>query len=192
MEREILVIDIETTGFMNQGGAIVEVGIVSLDLDSGGVKIVFSSVCREEILTGRHRTEPMGWIFRNSDLTVEEVRQAPLLTNLLPKIQKIINEYPAGATAYNRDFDFEFLEGRGVVFPIKLPCPMLLATDLCKIPLPRSHPSPGPYKWPKVEEAWSCLFPNEPYIEKHRGPDDALHEARIVHELYHLGLYCLT
>lgn len=179
---KVLIIDIETTGFMDQGGSIVEVGIVALNLKNGATEILFDSVCREEILTARHREEPMGWIFRNSTLTVEEVRQAPLLTTLLPKIQSIINQYSIGATAYNRDFDFGFLESRGILFPAKLPCPMKLATPLCK--LPPHHPSHGGYKWPNVEEVWSYFFPDQDYVEAHRGADDALHEAKIVYELY--------
>ncbi len=184
---KVLIIDIETTGFMDQGGSIVEVGIVELNLKSGATEILFDSVCREEILTARHREEPMGWIFRNSTLTVEEVRQAPLLTTLLPKIQSIINQYSVGATAYNRDFDFGFLESRGILFPAKLPCPMKLAAPLCK--LPPHHPSHGCYKWPKVEEAWSYFFPDQDYVEAHRGADDALHEAKIVYELYRRDLF---
>ena len=56
------------------------------------------------------------------------------LSALLPKIQSIIYQYSAGVTAYNRDFDFGFLESRGILFPAKLPCSMKLATPLCKVP----------------------------------------------------------
>lgn len=185
--QKILIIDIETTGFQTDGGAIVEVGIVSLDLDSGGIETLFDSVCREEILTARHREPPMGWIFHNSTLTIEMVREAPLLSDLLPEIQNIINEHPLGATAYNRAFDFNFLESRGIAFGNKLPCPMELATPICK--LPSLHPSHGRYKWPKVEEAWAHFFPGEEYVELHRGADDARHEARIVYELYRRGCF---
>lgn len=62
MKNKILVIDIETTRFSNQGGTIVEVGMVSLDIDSGEAFVAFDSVCREAILNERHRVEPMGWI----------------------------------------------------------------------------------------------------------------------------------
>ena len=117
MNRKILIIDIETTGFLREGGAIVEIGMVSLDLDSGTIATVFDSVCRESILSEKHRKPPMGWIFRNSSLTVEEVRVAQLLPELLGQVQGIIDAHPLGATAYNRNFDFDFLESRGVVFP---------------------------------------------------------------------------
>lgn len=59
---------------------------------------------------------------------------------------------------------------------------MVMSTPLCK--LPALHFSHGDYKWPKVEEAWEHFFPEIEYIEQHRGADDALHEAKIVYELY--------
>lgn len=184
--RKILVIDIETTGFQNDGGAIVEVGMVSLDLGNGDVAQVFNSICREDILTAKHREPPMGWIFENSTLTVNEVREARRLQDMLPEIQQIINCTPLGATAYNRDFDFNFLQSRGVRFGRMLDCPMQVATPILKLPPTR----PGTiYKWPKVEEAWRHFFPDTPYEEQHRGADDARHEAMIVYELYRRGLY---
>lgn len=186
-KKEILVIDIETTGFQGQGGAIVEVGIVALDLGTGFTATIFDSVCKEDHISERHRKDPMGWIFKNSTLTVEMVRHAPVLRDIQEEIQHIIDLFPLGATAYNRDFDFNFLESRGFSFSVKLPCPMKLATQLCK--LPSRHPGHGRYKWPSVEEAWEYFFPGVGYIEQHRGADDALHEAKIVYELYRRGLF---
>lgn len=191
MSQEILVIDIETTNFLNKGGSIVEIGMVALDLGSGAAKIVFDSLCREEILTGKHRdmNQGFGWIFENSSLTVEAVREAPTFAEIKEQVQAVIDAYPLGATAYNRSFDFDFLESRGFRFGKKLPCPMELSTDICKLPSRYGHKS---YKWPKVEEAWQHFFPDSPYIEEHRGADDALHEAKIVHELYRRGVFTLS
>ncbi len=189
MSFKILIIDIETTNFFKDGGAIVEVGIVSLDLETGEREIVFDSVCREKILSEKHRKPPFGWIFWNSDLTVEEVRAAPDLTELKVDIQRIIDSYPLGVTAYNRNFDVHFLQSRGFSFPRLLPCPMKLATPICKLPSPHLHREP--YKWPSVEEAWKHFFPDMPYKEAHRGADDAMHEAMIVWELYQRGVFVL-
>ena len=36
--EKILILDIETTGFLQEGGKIVEVGIVELDLSNGKSK----------------------------------------------------------------------------------------------------------------------------------------------------------
>ncbi len=179
---KILIIDIETTGFLKSGGKIVEVGIVELNLNNGDRKIIFDEITHERGIT-RSEVEN-SWIVNNSDLTVEEVRLSKNLNVSLPTIQAIISNYALGATAFNRPFDFDFLESRGVKFQKKLPCPMQLSTNICKIP--------GNYKkfkWPKVEEAYDFFFPSTSYVEKHRGADDAMHEAEIVYELYKRGVF---
>lgn len=181
---KILVLDIETTGFLQKGGSIVEIGIVELDLSNGNIKEVYNSLCREEILTAKHREEPFGWIFRNSDLTIDEVRNAPAFEKVKEEVQELINKYPKGCTAYNNTFDFGFLEDRGISFPKKLACPMKLSTSICKIPSTNGY---GGYKWPSVEEAFSYFFPEIEYNEKHRGLDDAKHEAMIVYKLFQMG-----
>lgn len=179
---KILIIDIETTGFQNQGGKIVEVGIVALDLDTGEKEIVFDSVVHERPIT-RKEVES-SWIVQNKYMTVEEIQTSEMLHNKLSEIQRIINSHPHGATAFNRSFDFDFLKSRGVTFPKELPCPMLLSTDICKLPNKNGYSS---YKWPKVEEAYNHFFPSNEYVELHRGADDAFHEADIVYYLYKNG-----
>lgn len=169
----ILVVDIETTGFLQQGGKIVEIGIVSLDLETGEVKDVFSSVCHERPIT-REEVEK-SWIINNSSLTVDCVRNSPKLEDIRQEVQAIIDSYPEGITAYNNKFDFSFLEDRGFRMGKKLACPMLVGTDIIKLPGKGSG-----YKWPSVEEAWAHFFPDEPYVEEHRGLDDARHEAKII------------
>jgi len=186
--NKILVLDIETTGFLNQGGSIVEIGIVELCLETGHAEIVFDSLLREDILTAKHREAPMGWIFRNSDLTPEEVRNAPPAAQVLSQVQELLDAYPLGCTAYNKQFDFGFLKSRGINIK-ELPCPMVLATEVCKLPNKNGYDN---YKWPSVEEAWQYLFPSVQYNEQHRGADDAKHEALIVHELYKRGVFLLN
>ena len=185
---KILVLDIETTGFLNQGGSIVEIGIVELNLSNGEIKEIYSSLCREDILTAKHREEPFGWIFRNSDLTVEEVRNAPKFEAVKTQVQAILNSYPLGCTAFNNNFDFGFLSNRGIEIKV-LPCPMLLSTDICKLPNRNGYSG---YKWPSVEEAFAHFFPGVEYKEKHRGADDAYHEAMIVYKLYTMGVFKLN
>lgn len=178
------VIDIETTGFLTSGGSIVEVGIAGLDIENGKVVKLFHSLCKESGMTIRDRD---AWIFKNSDLLVEDVREAPDFCLILDDIQKAIDRC-SGVTAYNRKFDFDFLEDRGLIIDNGIACPMILATDIVKAPHKQSWKKKG-YKWPSVEESWAYFFPNVPYDEQHRGLDDAVHEALIVNELYKLGLY---
>lgn len=174
---KILILDLETTGFLQSGGKIVEVGIVELDLSNGEKKILFDKVVHESGIT-REEVEN-SWIVKNSSLTVEDIRYSKNLNEYRSEIQQILNEYPNGATAYNNAFDFGFMENRGFVFPKKLDCPMKLSTNVVQIPNAR-----GGYKWPKVQEAWDFLFGKTDYVETHRGADDAFHEADIVMELF--------
>lgn len=185
--NKILVLDIETTGFLNQGGSVVEIGIVELNLDNGEVKLIYDSLCREDILTAKHRESPFGWIFKNSDLKIEELREAPKFDIVKKEVQSILDKYPLGCTAFNNQFDFGFLRNRGVKIN-GLPCPMKLSTDICKLPNRNGYRN---YKWPNVEEAFKHFFPDVEYTEKHRGGDDAKHEAMIVYALYKMGVFKL-
>lgn len=178
---KIIIIDIETTGFLNQNGKIVEVGIVELNLETGEKKIVFDSVVHERPIT-REEVEK-SWIVSNGFMNVEEIRNSPELKTKMAEIQEIINSYPLGATAYNNKFDFDFLESRGIKIPKKLACPMKLSTNICKIP------GNYGYKYPKAQEAYDFFFGKTDYIEKHRGADDAFHEADIILELYKRGVF---
>lgn len=180
--NKILILDIETTGFQNQGGKIVEVGIVELCLETANRIILFDEVCHEQGITLEELEK--SWIIKNSDLTPQMVKYSGSLESKRKRIDKILQDYPLGATAFNNAFDFCFLESRGFAFPKKLPCPMKLATDICQLPSPR-----GGYKWPKVEEAHLHFFGDVGYVEKHRGADDAFFEAEIVYELYKLGIF---
>lgn len=179
----ILIVDIETTGFLNQGGSIVEIGIVSLDLRTGDIELVFDSLLKEAFLSARHHHEPYGWIFKNSTLTIEEVRNARPGSIVLAEVQEVLNKHPLGATAYNKKFDFDFLRNRGLKIK-DLPCPMHLSTNILKIPGRYTG-----YKWPSAQEAYDYFFPDNDYTELHRGADDAYHEAKIVWELYKMGVF---
>lgn len=174
---KIATVDIETTGFFDFGGLIVEVGIVLLDLETGKTEKIYNELVCEEQFGERHINS---WIFKNSDLSFQDVLNAEPLD--LISLQKIFDEYPA--TAYNKDFDFQFLKDRGLKIQ-ELPCPMKICTDICKLP---SFNGLG-YKYPKVQEAWDYFFGKTNYIEAHRGADDAEHEALIVYELYKNGKF---
>lgn len=62
---------------------------------------------------------------------------------------------------------------------------MKLSADICKIRFNEYH---GTWKWPNCEEAYHFYFPGSDFVEKHRGADDAFHEADIVMELYRRGV----
>ena len=181
---KILIIDIETTDFFKHGGKIVEIGIVELDLSNGKKEIIFDKICHEDGVT-KFMVED-SWIVKNSTLTVKEVQHSKNLSKLFDEIQFILDSYPAGATAFNNAFDFEFLKNRGFKFTKELPCPMKLSTNVCKIPNPNGYKG---FKWPSVEEAFAFFFPDVTFTELHRGADDAFHEADIVYKLYQDGIF---
>ncbi len=112
----------------------------------------------------------------------EEIEDAPSLNILKNQIQEILDHY--SLTAYNNSFDFGFLESRGFAIKKDIPDIMAVAKEACKI----MH-SRGGYKNPKMQEAWDNFFPNTDYIEKHRAADDAIHEAKILFEMYKRGEY---
>ena len=128
---------------------------------------------------------PSIWIFENSSLTPEMVRQAPPASEVFKQAQAIFSDPDyRGTTAYNKKFDLGLLRDRGLKI-IGLPCLMLLSTPLVKMPFPNGKCC----KWPKVEEAYQFFFPDRDYQEKHRGADDAMHEAEIAYELHKRGMF---
>ena len=177
----IAVIDIETTGLKPIDELILEIGIVKLDLETGDTKIIFDSYVREPTFRDKHKSS---WIFENSDLKFEDVEKAPLLEEFKQELQEIFHKY--NVTAFNKSFDLGFLKARGFEFPDELPCIMQTSTNICRIP---SRNRRRRYKWPSAQEAWDFFFPNSDYIEKHRAADDAIHEAKILYEIYRKGLY---
>jgi DNA polymerase-3 subunit epsilon len=177
------IVDIETTGFLNQGGKIVEIGIVELDITNGQKRVLFDSVVKEEGMDELHTKHPMGWIFQNSDLTFEEVMKAPSLESVKAEIQGVFDSFFTGITAFNKSFDFGFLKSRGFRIA-ELPCIMETATPVLNLPSRGYHKGP---KWPNVEEAYHFLKGDTAFVESHRAADDAMHEADIAYELYKRG-----
>lgn len=181
MDKQILIIDIETTGFSHSKDMICEIGIVSLHIETGEKKILFDKVCREDHIKDIDLEK--AWIVENGFMTVEEIEESLNLKQYLPEIQYFIGAFEYGATAYNNVFDFGFLEDRGIKFGKKLGCPMKLSREICKIKGKKG------IKNPSVQEAWDFYFGDTGYVEKHRGADDAMHEAEIVFELIKGGHY---
>jgi DNA polymerase-3 subunit epsilon len=177
--EKIAIIDIETTDLTPEDGLIIEIGIVELDLITGATSILFDSLIRELSFGDAHRN---AWIFGNSDLEFEDFANVPRLNKVKNQIQEILDRY--SLTAYNNSFDFGFMESRGFVIKKDIPDIMTVAKEACKIMRSR-----GGYKIPKMQEAWDNLFPNTNYREKHRAVDDAIHEAKILFEMYKRGEY---
>jgi len=176
---DVVVVDCETTGLDPHYDIILEIGIVELDISTGKTKVLFDSLVKEPMFGEEHK---YSWIFENSDLSFDDVMNAPFLDEKIPEIQAIFSR--SSVTAYNKSFDLGFLKSRGIRVPNELPCIMLTATNILKIPFLRGNKK---YKWPNCQESFNFFFPALDYIEKHRAADDAIHEAMILYEIFRRG-----
>ena len=187
---KVAVVDIETTGLDALNELILEIGIVELNIETGETKVLFNNFVKETSFGEEYRN---AWIFDNSDMKFEDGLNAPNLEKFRNELQEIFNNYDV--TAFNKTFDLGFLKARGFHFPKELPCIMITATDICKIPftkgIRKERYGNREFKWPKVQEAWDFFFPNSNYTEGHRAADDAIHEAKILFELYKSGKFPL-
>ena len=167
---EILVLDIETTGLHTTYASVVEVGMVLVNTKTKKSKTVFNKVVRENNFNPNYKC----WIFDNSDLTPTDVMKAKTLDHYRPKIQALLDKYPV--TAYNKSFDLRMFRARGFVCN-DVECLMKSTKSYFKVK------KNNRVKSPSVEEAYKIFFPKSKYVEKHRGGDDAIHEAKILLEM---------
>lgn len=126
------------------------------------------------------------WIYHNSQppITPELIMDTGASWLGLRRVVKVIIDRYDKVTAYNRQFDIRWLFHSGVdVSRMKLaPCPMLVMTDICRIPHFYG------YKWPTFEEAWLEIF-GVPVVEPHRAYQDAELEAKLIYAMIGRGIY---
>ncbi len=176
---DIAVVDIETTSinpripFKIENDAICEIGIVKLDLDTGKIEPLLNTVCQEDMCGS-----PKSWIFHHSNLTHQEVMQAPHINDFKDEIQSIFDQYPV--TAWNQRFDFPRLEhhSRGLKIINRFWDPMIVLTNFIKIP----RRSRSGYKWPSVSDAWKFFNPGKEFFHPHRAVQDATVEAQLMYQ----------
>lgn len=177
---KIIVLDIETTGLKSQFDEIVELGIVSLDLETGEITTLFNRLFSPANVS--FVAIQKSWIVSNGFITIEDILNSKPLESYKVEISAILAPYKGRVTAWNRDFDAGFLKAAGFDLGRDLTCPMKASTAYFK--LDGYHG----YKWPKAQEAWDILFPTVRKIEEHRGLDDAIMEAKIIYELCKRGV----
>lgn len=170
---KIAVLDIETTGFITTTDAIVEIGITLVDTKTNEINKIFDKVILDPVFNKYEHKN--AWIFENSDLKMSEVLKGIPLEDVCDELQKIFDTYPI--TAHNKSFDLRFLRSRN----FKINDIKCLMGSCRENKLVYTHK--GSPKAPSVEEAYQVLFPDEHYIEKHRGGDDSIHEAKILLKL---------
>ena len=167
---KLLIIDIETTGFVPEGNSVVEIGIVLCDTDTREITTLFDNVVHDEEWDyNKHKNS---WIFQNTDLTPEDVINSKHIEEYRDELQSIFDQYPI--TAYNKKFDLSFMNARG--FKLKDTKDLMLNAQQVHIQLA------GNPRYPKFEKVYNWFFPNAKYIEKHRGLDDAIREAEVLYK----------
>jgi DNA polymerase III epsilon subunit-like protein len=173
---EILVVDLETTGFDSKTDLIVEIGIALVDTDTKEIKMVFDKPIKE---TGfDYETHKNSWIFENTTLTPEDIMSAKSIEEYFDEIQGLFDKYKM--TAFNKTFDIRFLTRCGFKMD-DVDCIMRSATKYSRYVKPD-----GKKKIPSVEEIYRQFFLTEEYIEEHRAGQDALDEAKILLKLVEL------
>ena len=186
------VVDTETTGLgKNPNDKVVDIGIVALDTDTGSVEDVYSSVIGYDVESWdeQHRN---AWIFSHSDLTLDDVRNAPPFSRVRDDVKSIL--VGKTVTSYNTVFDFRFLlrdEWMLRGWFRLAPCIMEAATPVVGIRL--GDDAYGWYKWPKLEEAYACLCPSDPVGiadgQDHRALSDARAAAYVLKAMMESGNY---
>lgn len=106
MKLNLYVLDIETTDLDPNCGHLIEVGIARVDLERQKAFAEYGSVISCKL----NADERQAWVFRNSDLTPEDVESSPHTGwGICNDIQW--HYMPRGVfTSYNQDFDFLWLD----------------------------------------------------------------------------------
>ena len=185
-EKELLVLDIETTGINHRIAKIVEIGIVHLNLNDGVITPIFNEVIKEE---GFGKNDANSWIFENSTLLYSDCLLGKSIFKYKNLLNLLFKHYHV--TAYNKKFDFTFLRSRGIKIPNEYPDPMVSSTRVLKIPPTDKMINAGfgnRFKTASVQETYRFLFDSEK-IEPHRAREDVIMEAEIIKKLYDLNEY---
>jgi len=187
---EVYVVDTETTGL---NGAprdkVVDIAICRVFLGTDRVDRVYSSIVGHD--TSKWGDElRRSWIFENTDLTVDAVRNAPPERDVALRVSEILSG--KNVTSFNFSFDFDKFLFRppwsllGLVVPFK--CIMIASKDVCKLPGLYED-----YKWPRLDEAYAMIVKGDPAgiggVQAHRAMSDAVMASHILLELHRTGNY---
>ena len=177
--NKIYVLDLETTGLEGYPkDKVLEVGIASLDFESGCIEKCYSQIVHQPLSDG----DKDAWIFSNSTLKAGDIQYDVDETRNVARYLR----YRFGDklfTAYNTDFDFgTFLWSNEWQFsPYLAPDIMVECRDV--VP-DRSHAGLG--RFPSAWNSYRYLCPSNPLNlsrERHRALDDAVLECYILREL---------
>lgn len=189
---EIYVLDTETTGLKGAPlDVVVDIGITKVDIAEGKVEDVYSSVLGYDVdKWDDYRRN--AWIFENTDMTLDMVREAPPAERVMRDVSNILKD--KAVTAYNVGYDmkkFLYLDPWCLNGTFR-ECYdiMLAATDVCKIP---SEYYGRKYRYPKLDYAYAHIVDGDPAgihgVQDHRALSDARMASYLMIELYRSGDY---
>jgi len=186
---EVVVVDIETTGFHRNLDRVLEVAAVTVDVEAGTITDLYNNTCRPDGRMGTRRNLERTWIVRNGIMDVDEVLEATPTEIVAEELRQSVGMRNQRWTAFNLAFEEKFLVSTTWrIRTSKLPCIMLAATPVCKLPHIFEYGNRGDYKWPNLEEAYSIIIGRK--LEKHhRALEDARHAAEVMLNLIERGKY---
>jgi DNA polymerase-3 subunit epsilon len=192
--KDIYVLDTETTGLKGApDDVIVDIGVCKVDIKSGTVKPVYSSVVGYETSKWNDYRRN-AWIFDNTDLTLDMVHSAPPFSKVLEDISALLSGNRV--TSYNTEYDMDKFLYRD---PWSMKGQFTLCTDImkaamyvCKVP---SQYYGREYQYPKLDLAYSTITDGDPAgiggKQDHRALSDAMVASHVMIQMYRDGTYSL-
>lgn len=192
INEEIYVLDTETTGLKGApDDVVVDIGITKVDLNKGTVEEVFSSVLGYDVDEWDDYLKN-AWIFENTDMTLEMVRDAPHAMYVIDKVRGLLRGKLV--TSYNVAYDMDkflykepwnmkglFMEARDI---------MLEASKVCNLPNFYGFDEP---RYPKLDYAYAHIVKGDPAgingKQDHRALSDAVMASYLMIQLYNDGHY---
>ncbi len=163
-----------------------------VDIEEKSVKEVYQSIVGYEVNSWDYRKRN-AWIFRNSNLTLDRVKNAKPLKLVVKEVRELVRD--TLITSYNVEYDFtKFL----CCSPWNLDefvhdicnCIMIASAAICQLPGFYQK-----YKWPRLDIAYRTICKNNPVkieTQTHRAMDDALLSAYVLVELIKTNNYELS
>ena len=176
LKNKIVIIDIETTGFNRDLDSIIEIGIVELDIKSGQIRTLFNSQVKDTNFDVSQHID--NTFIKTSGIDIYEISESISIKECEEDLQLIFDNYRCAA--YNRTFDFGWLESRTFSIPMKLMDIMRFCIKLfsnCK-----SFKFQDVYRFitDQLNDFITKYLTRTYYKSNHRAIDDAICEAEVL------------
>ncbi|MCQ2070075.1 MAG: 3'-5' exonuclease [archaeon] len=175
------------------GDLVVDIGICEVSLSKGTVKDVYSAIVGYDTDSWTQEMEE-SWIFENTDLTVDQVRNGVPFSQVRKEVRDVIKG--RWLTTYNVQYDLDkflyrfpwnvkglFNEVRDIMFSAK---------DVCKLKSPLYGVKE--YRYPKLDYAYKTILKGEDPagingVQDHRALSDARVASHLMIKMFNDGQY---